>query len=267
MGEPAEAAMVVLLPCWSAIVFARMGADDLRGAAAYDSVAEEYAAGSETGPYNALYERPAVIELLGDVSGKRVVDVGCGSGPLSQWLVESGASVVGFDVSSALVRLAEARGLSGASFHVADLAEPLLFLSDASFDVAVGSLVLHYLRDWAAPLRELHRVLVPGGTLVLSTHHPAQDIDLSPASNYFGVELLHDRWDLGGKVFDVHFWRRPLGAMFSAFADAGFTVDELREPMPVEECRTRFPDTWEALTTKPAFVFFKLTANIAGGGS
>jgi ubiquinone/menaquinone biosynthesis C-methylase UbiE len=208
-----------------------MSTGDGRAAAAYDAVAKEYATANETAPYNALYERPAVIELLGDVSGKRFLDVGCGAGPLAQWLVENGASVVGFDVSPAMVAIARERALPDTSFHVADLAEPLAFLPDAAFDVAVGSLVMHYLRDWVAPLRELKRVLAPGGTLLLSTHHPADDIELSVTGNYFDVELLHDRWGLGGKVFDVHFWRRPLTAMFSA------------------------------LTTKPAFVFFQLRAD------
>jgi SAM-dependent methyltransferase len=237
-----------------------MGADDARATPAYDAVAKEYVAQNESGPYNALYERPAVIELLGDVRGKRVLDVGCGAGPLSQWLVEHGARVVGFDVSPAMVTLARERALPEAEFHVADLARPLAFAPDGAFDVAVASLVMHYLRDWAAPLRELHRVLAPGGTLVLSTHHPADDIRLSSTGNYFGVELLQDRWELGDTAFDIEYWRRPLTAMFSAFAETGFTVDVLREPMPVEECRTKFPDDWEYLTTKPAFVFFRLEA-------
>ncbi|MGD0386419.1 MAG: class I SAM-dependent methyltransferase [Solirubrobacteraceae bacterium] len=235
-----------------------MRADDSRGAAAYDSFAAEYATANETAPYNALYERPAVIELLGDVHGRRVLDVGCGSGTLSQWLVESGASVVGFDISPAMLAIARERGLSGASFHVADLARPLTFVPDASFDLAVASLVFHYLRDWAAPLRELSRGLVPGGTLVLSTHHPAMDVGLSAGGDYFGLELVQDRWDLGGRVVDVQFWRRPLSAMFASFTDAGFSVEGVHEPMPVDACRTRFPEAWEELTTKPSFVFFRL---------
>ncbi len=238
-----------------------MSSEDAPTTAAYDAVAKEYAAANETSPYNALYERPAVIELLGNVREKRVLDAGCGAGPLSQWLVENGASVVGFDVSPAMVAIARERALPDASFHVADLARPLEFLPDGAFDVAVGSLVFHYLRDWGGPLRELHRVLAAGGKLVLSTHHPADDIGLSASGNYFGVELLHDRWELGGKVFEVEFWRRPLTAMFSAFSEAGFTVEVLREPMPIEACRTQFPHEWAQLTTKPAFVFFALRNN------
>ena len=129
---------------------------------------------------------------------------------------------------------------------------------DRSFDVVVASLVMHYLHDWVGPLRELRRVLKPDGELILSTHHPASDIKLSATGNYFQTELVHERWNLDGKEFDVHFRRRPLTAMFSAFGQAGFRVHTFLEPQPLPECRTRFPRAWEVLTTKPAFAFFKL---------
>jgi SAM-dependent methyltransferase len=225
---------------------------------AYDAMARHYAAANETSAYNALYERPAVIDLAGEVSGRRVLDVGCGSAALSSWLVERGAQVVGFDLSPAMIDIARERELPNTSFHVADLAQPLIFLPDDAFDLAVASLVLHYIRDWVQPLRELRRVLAPNGCLVLSTHHPAKDIELSNSGNYFEIELVRDRWGCAGREFDVNFWRRPLSAMFAAFTEAGFTVEVVREPMPVDACRTRFPDDWEELTTQPAFLFFRL---------
>jgi len=226
----------------------------------YDERAKDYAAMNEQSPYNALYERPAVIELLGEVAGKHVLDAGCGSGPLAQWLVENGASVVGVDVSEAMLEIARERGLSNATFHVADLGKPLGLLANDSFQMAVSSLVLHYLRDWEVPLSELHRVLVPGGSLVVSTHHPAWDIQLSTTGSYFDTELLSDRWPMGEHEVAVRFWRRPLTGMFAAFAAAGFAVETMKEPMPLDECRTRFPDEWEFLTTQPNFVFFRLKA-------
>ncbi len=224
----------------------------------YEEMAADYAADVEASPFNALYERPGTIGLLPDVAGKRVLDVGCGSGPLSVWLVERGAEVVGFDASPAMVRIAGARGLSGASFRVADLAEPLTFLADDSFHMVVGSLVIHYLRDWVAPLRELRRVLTDDGVLVLSTHHPAADVGLSGSGDYLATELLHDRWEKGGRVYEVSFWRRPLTAMFAAFAEAGFGVETVSEPHPLPECEARFPEAWKRLTTEPNFIFFRL---------
>jgi SAM-dependent methyltransferase len=232
---------------------------DVQAASAYEAMAETYAADREDqAPWNSLYERPAIVSMLPDLKGKRVLDVGCGTGPISAWAASRGAEVVGFDLTPAMVRLAEARGLNGVSFRVADLAQPLDFLEDGSFDVAVGSLVMHYLRDWVEPLRELRRVLRPDGILVISTHHPAWDVGLSKSGNYFNTELLHDRWTRGGKEFDVRFWRRPLTEMFAAFEQAGFNVLAFREPQPVAEFRERFPEQAEHLSTNPVFAIFKL---------
>jgi SAM-dependent methyltransferase len=225
---------------------------------AYESMAEEYAAELESNPWNALYERPGTIALLPPVAGKDVLDAGCGSGSLAEWLVRHGARVTGFDASRSMVGIAEQRGLSQASFTVADLSEPLDFLPDAGFDLVVASLVLHYLRDWVGPLRELRRVLRPDGALVFSTHHPTSDMDLSASGDYFATELLHDRWGKGGAEFEVSFWRRPLTDMFAAIAEAGFRVDRLTEPQPLDECRDRFPEAWNELSTQPWFLFFRL---------
>src|SRR5581483_3191063 len=98
----------------------------------------------------------------GDVRGHRVLDVGCGSGPLAAALREKGALVTGFDASAAMIRLAQQRLGQGAALCVADLSQPLPF-ADGSFDDAVASLVLHYLPDWTQPLAELRRVLGPKG--------------------------------------------------------------------------------------------------------
>jgi SAM-dependent methyltransferase len=225
----------------------------------YDEFAEEYAADVEDNAWNALYERPATIALLPPVAGKDVLDAGCGSGPLSAWLVEHGARVTGFDASPQMVEIAKRRGLSSASFVVADLAGPLDFLADDSFDVVVAGLVLHYLEDWVAPLRELRRVMRDTGTLVFSTHHPTADMELSVSGDYFATELLHDRWTKGEQTFEVTFWRRPLSAMLDAIAEAGFRVDRLTEPQPLEECRERFPEDWKRLTTEPWFLFFRVS--------
>ena len=225
----------------------------------YESMAEDYAAELEQSPFNALYERPGVVALLPEVAGKRVLDVGCGSGPLSEWLVHRGAKVVGFDSSPSMVQAAKTRGLSNASFRVADLAQPLTFLPGSTFDVAVASLVMHYLRDWAPPLGELRRVLTDDGVLVLSTHHPASDIELSTTDNYLATELLRDRWEKGGREYEVSFWRRPLSAMFESFDAAGFNVQTLSEPRPLPECEERFPDAWRRLTTHPHFLFLRLS--------
>jgi SAM-dependent methyltransferase len=226
---------------------------------AYDELAEVYAADIDENPYNALYERPGIISLLPPVRGLRVLDAGCGSGQLAAWLAGQGADVTGIDAAPAMVRLAAAR-VPGGTFAVADLTAPLA-LADGAFDLVVSSLVLHYLRDWVAPLRELRRVLRPGGALVASTHHPAQDLRLSPSGDYHAVEAIEEVWVKGGRPFPVRYWRRPLSAMFDAFGEAGLRVERLAEPLPLPAARERFPEQWATLRTRPWFLFLHLRAS------
>ena len=71
-----------------------------------DSFAESYAAANETGFWNAHCNRPAILALAGDVTGRRILDAGCGSGPLSAALRDRGAVVTGIDNSTAMLELA-----------------------------------------------------------------------------------------------------------------------------------------------------------------
>ena len=54
-------------------------------------MAVEYDRHNASGAANSYYERPATIALLGEVNGKQVLDVGCGTGPVTEWLVDHGA--------------------------------------------------------------------------------------------------------------------------------------------------------------------------------
>src|SRR5215212_9772692 len=108
----------------------------------YDSFAESYSTDNESSIFNAYYERPAMIDLAGDVNGRRILDADCGSGPLSAALLVKGAIVTGFDGSPAMVELARQRLGENAELHVADLSQPLPF-PDGAFDDVVVSLVLH----------------------------------------------------------------------------------------------------------------------------
>ncbi len=66
---------------------------------AYNEMAEAYAARVDAKPHNAYYERPATLSLLPDVSGRRVLDAGCGPGVYAEWLADRGAEVVAFDAN------------------------------------------------------------------------------------------------------------------------------------------------------------------------
>lgn len=195
----------------------------------YDSFAEAYSRANESNLLNAHYERPAMIELAGDVDGRRVLDAGCGSGPLTAALQDVGAVVTGLDLSPAMIDMARARLGTDADLHVADLGDPLPF-DDEAFDDVVASLCLHYLEDWAAPLTELRRVLRPGGRLVLSVPHPAVYLVNYPERDYFAVTQYSETFTFDEQEATLTYWHRPLHVMTDAFTDAGFNLRTVSEP-------------------------------------
>jgi ubiquinone/menaquinone biosynthesis C-methylase UbiE len=233
-------------------------ADGNATAREYDAMAADYAAHNAVGSYNAYYERPATIALLGDVNGRRVLEAGCGAGVLTTLLADRGAAVTAFDVSPAMLELARLAIGDRAELLVADLSRPLSFAPDGRFDLVVASLVLHYIRDWEAVLREFRRVLKPDGAVVFSTHHPAMDWRLHSADDYFAVKHVTEIWRAGSGEYEVSFWRRPLTAMCDAIAAAGFVIERLTEPEPLPELADRDPEAYQAIRTKPRFLFFRL---------
>lgn len=220
----------------------------------YDDFADAFAAHAEHSAYNAHYDRPAVLGLLGDVSDRRVLDVGCGSGLYAEELVRRGADVVAFDGSAGLVDLARQRVGAPADLRVHDLGDPLDWLEDESVDDAVMALVLHHLKDPVPALREIHRVLRPHGRLVVSTVHPFADWRQLGGS-YFTDEMVDDTWNDGWKV---RFRRAPLTHWCAEFLEAGFLIERLVEPLPAESMKDRFPDTYDRFTVEPFFIAFVL---------
>ncbi|MER5705439.1 class I SAM-dependent methyltransferase [Micromonospora sp. NPDC002296] len=223
----------------------------------YDNFADAYSAENEAGLFNAYYERPAMLRLAGNVSGRRILDAGCGSGPLSAALRAKGAVVTGFDASAAMVDLARQRLGEDADLHVADLSAPLPF-ADAEFDDVVASLVLHYLEDWSGPLAELRRVLKPGGRLMLSVNHPAgYAIEYSEA-DYFALTEYSEDYVLNGQTVWLTFWHRPLHAMTDAFAAAGFRIATISEPPPSPETPAELLPPVKGSGSFMCFLFFVL---------
>src|ERR1700742_822274 len=132
---------------------------------------EGYTAANETSFVNAYYARPAMLALAGDVAGRRILDAGCGSGPLFAALRDRGAIVTGFDSSAGMLEQDRRPLGDGADLQMADISRPLPY-ADGAFDDVIASLVLHYLEDWGPDLAELRRVLKPGGRLIAAADHP-----------------------------------------------------------------------------------------------
>jgi malonyl-CoA O-methyltransferase len=136
----------------------------------YDRWAEVY--DGEGNPLVAL-EEPLLAELLGDVRGMAVADVGCGTGRHALRLAAAGARVSAVDFSDEMLRRARAKpGADAVDFRAHDLTVALPFAAQ-SFDRVVCGLVLDHIPNLTALFGEMQRVCRPAGFVVVSTMHPA----------------------------------------------------------------------------------------------
>lgn len=220
----------------------------------YDVFADEFLDHARDGFFNAHYDRPACLKLLGDVAGRRVLDAACGPGLYAGELVRRGARVVGFDQSPRMVEISRAR-VPEAEFRVHDLSDPIGWLADDSVDLALCALAIEYVDDRVAALRELHRVLRPGGALVLSRQHPTGDW-LHHGGSYFDVRTITETWSKG---WTVKYWLTPLERTCEEIFEAGFWIERLLEPRPTPEAAAIDLEDYERLSREPrGFMAFRL---------
>lgn len=229
--------------------------EPLPGRALYDGYAHAFADEAAVSAYNAHYDRPAVLGLLGDVTGLTVLDAGCGPGLYAAELLRAGAHVIGCDTSTDMITLARQRLGPTSQLRQHDLNRPLDWLPDDSVDRALLALVIHYLYDRATALRELFRVLRPGGALIISTSHPTADWQASDGG-YFDARHEQEQWSCG---LTHRYWRQPLQDWIAEFTAAGFLLDTLLEHQPQPEMARAHPDTFTRLSHEPGFIAYRLT--------
>lgn len=225
--------------------------------AVFESHGDTYAAVARTSPFNRDYDRPTVVRLAGDLAGRRVLELGCAAGGLTEQLVAAGADVVAVDREPHLLELARQLVGERAQFHVVDLDEPVFDIAPASTDVVVASLVLHYVKNWAPLLRAVSEALIPGGALVCSLHHPITGWLLSDRTDYHRVELVSETWTWDTAAVTARLYRRSISAIFTALRDVGFVIDAVEEPRIDPAAADMSAEALNAINTQPLFLFIR----------
>ena len=223
---------------------------------AYDKMGPSFGQHAADSAYNAHYDRPAVLAALGPVTGRRVLDAGCGPGLYLRELLERGAEVCAFDASPVMVSLARQQTAGRVRIDQVALGTPLPY-PDGAFDLVVCALAIHYASDRADAFAEFRRVLRAGGAAVVSTQHPVMDW-LRKGGSYFQTALEIDIWHTPSGDQPVRFWREPLSALCTAATDAGFLIEKVIEPVPAETMRERYPEDYEKLSREPGFLILRL---------
>jgi SAM-dependent methyltransferase len=212
---------------------------------------------TEHGPYSATWPAQAKLSdeaihygpdlptddefrLIGDVEGRRVLDLGCGVGHASVALARRGAKVIGVDPSAE--RLARAREAADAAevkieLHQSDLAE-LAYVRADSVDLVFSAYALATVPDLDRVFRQVHRVLRPDQYLVFSLPHPAFAL-VDPNGND-PLRIRRSYWDHTPRPFETDEGAgvdhpRTIQEVFTGLGRANFRVDTLLEPAPAAD--------------------------------
>ena len=219
------------------------------------------------GNANDLFETPALLSLLPDLTGKAVLDLGCGCGAHCMEYARRGARrVLGVDISEKMLSAARRENahprVEYRRMAMEDIAE-----LDERFDIVVSSLAIHYVEDYAGLVRQVYALLNPGGAFVFSQEHPLNTCFSGGArwtkdergeklfanvSNYSVDGERESRWFVDG----VKKYHRTFSSVLNGLTEAGFIVERLIEPVPDAAMMRAHPEHCDLLH-KPDFLLVR----------
>lgn len=177
-------------------------------------------------------------ELLGTVRGQSILEVGCGSAPCARWLKANGALPVAFDLSGGMLAHARrANAATGIDVPLIQASADQLPFADNAFDLACSAFgAIPFVADSEAVLREVARVLKPGGRFVFAVTHPLRWIfpddpgqdGLTVAQSYFDRSPYVEVDETGAATYVEH--HRTVGDFVRQINAAGLILRDLIEP-------------------------------------
>lgn len=200
---------------------------------------------------------PTIMRLIGDVTDKRIIDVGCGSGYLTAKLARYASYVLGVDPSKKMIEIAnrEYNRIPHLEFVNESIEDFSNTRSGNEFDVAVSNMSLITIPDLDEALRAISFLLWPEGIFALNITHPCfynqHRKYESPGAFQYHVPhaqkgrliISNDHEGLPSPTIHFH---RPLQEYFRSLRAASFMIDELIEPFPDSSTEKLYPRPWKA---------------------
>ncbi len=234
-----------------------------------DMFFNEYIALRETdNNYNNLLEQPAMMNLLPDLMGKTVLDLGCGFGSDCKYFAENGAEkVIGVDISKNMINLAKKNNSDEKIEYINMSMSEISSLKD-TFDLVYSSLAFHYVENFEGLMNDIFHLLNRNGTLLFSQEHPIVTCSVDDSNYYIKDEkgtpcsyVISD-YSIPGKrktfwyVDGVEKYHRTFSQIINTVINTGFTVEKAEEPLPSESAISQRKGL-EKEFIKPSFLIIK----------
>ena len=223
----------------------------------------------QTNQHRTHFIMPFTFKQLGNVSGKKILDVGCGEGGYSRELARRGAAVTAVDCAENAIKycVSKAEEEQLKIIHYVRNSCDLFNIADETFDIVLASMMLMDCEDFEGTIKEITRVLKPSGKLFASVCHPCfhyaggigrQDKGLDKkvvVSDYYHPA----EWEapLSSGTVKVIWRHRTMEDYVKTFIRCGLTITDLHEPVPTEE-QAGISENIAWMQKIPIFLFWEL---------
>jgi len=226
----------------------------------WDKAAEEFTSFFAEGGdfWHKHIINPSMMDLLGEIEGKTILDLGCGEGHVARSLVEAtgkNIKIIGVDASENMIRIAREESQDfkdRLTFQQADACD-LAGIQADFFDIALCNMALMDIKNYCQAIREVSRTLKTKGVFIFSLLHPCF---FTPRSGWLKDEddniigwrvddyylNLIWKWTIKSRMtMETYCFHRTLEDYVSALRECGFVITDIREPIPSEELLEKHP--------------------------
>ena len=234
---------------------------------------EEFTSGDES--YSVAIEWPCIKEMLPPLTGKKIIDLGCGTGRFTFWLEsEKPAEITGADLSENMLRLARRKAAEKGSLARFVKADVSSAFTEERFDLIFSSTLTHYVPDLPVFFLNVSKMLRPEGQCVFSVMNPVYTAQYPikrgndfPDEREWTVRYLDKRergyiqpwieYNSATDDFLSFSYHYTFSDYMNALIGAGLCLTAIREPLPPAGWKTKWPDRYHSFIETPAYLIFK----------
>ncbi len=210
---------------------------------------------------NELLESKTLFRLLGNIKGKKILDLGCGPGFQIRKMKKKGAKVRGIDLSDKLIEIAKKQN-PGIEIIKGDITKKLSY-KNSEFDIVSSSLVFGHIEKWEKILQEVHRILKKDGIFIFSAYNPMTELmtkekwffkKFKIIKDYFEEKLYKTYWD-GCKTWHHH---KTYGTIVKLLVRNNFEIIDYEDCKPPKYSSKQYPKKYKDYINMPRFCIWKV---------